>query len=164
MAEIRIRKRRRLRNKDIKSISEDITKVLDVDVFTDGDTVDLAESSDYELLFVNGKILGIIYDGKPFLTIRGVLTYRPKNRWVTVDMGAVPYVTKGADIMAPGIVDADLTICQGDLVWIRDEKNKVALAIGKSLMDGEDLILKDEGKSILNIHHVGDRLWKLEEP
>lgn len=164
MADIRIRKRRRLRSKDIKAYSEGIGSVLGVEVFSEDDPVDLAESSDFDLLFVRGSILGMIHGGRPFLTVRGLLEYKPELRQVTVDMGAVPFVTKGADIMAPGIIDSDPAIQAGELVWIRDERNKVPLAVGESLMGGEEMVGADSGKAILSIHHVGDRLWKHEEP
>ena len=39
-------------------------------------------------------------------------------------MGAVGFITKGADVMAPGITDADPMIQKDDLVWICDEKHR----------------------------------------
>jgi len=164
MAEIRIRKRRRLRSKDMRQMADTVAAALGKPTFGEEDAVDLANSTDYDLLFVNGRILGMILEDEPFLTVRGILQYRPEKRFVTVDMGAVPYVTNGADIMTPGIVDADRDISPGDLVWIRDVRNLVPLAIGRSLMDGTGLIESKEGKGVQNIHYVGDRLWKHEEP
>lgn len=164
MAEIRIRKRKRLRSKDAKQMAERLEEVLGKPAFGEDDAVDLANSSDYDLLFINGQILGMLLEDDPFLTVRGVLHYRPEKRHVTVDMGAVPFVTNGADIMTPGIVDADPEINPGDLVWIRDVRNLVPLAIGRSLLSGPELVAFKEGKGVLNLHHVGDRLWKHEDP
>ena len=163
MADIRIRKRKRMRGKDIKAISSELEEILGAPVFTEDDTVDIAESSDFDLLFVGNDILGLIIEGKPFLTVRGVIKYKPVKRFVTVDMGAVPFITNGADCMGPGIVEADASISAGDLVWIRDEKNKVPLAVGISERSGPELILKSAGKAIKNIHNVGDKLWKTGE-
>ena len=163
MADIRIRKRKRMRGKEIKAISSELEEMLGSPVFTEEDIVDIAESSDFDLLFVGNDIMGLVMGGKPFLTVRGVIKYRPAKRYVTVDMGAVPFITNGADCMGPGIVEADASISAGDLIWIRDEKNKVPLAIGISERSGEELIRKSPGKAIKNIHNVGDKLWKTGE-
>lgn len=163
MADIRIRKRKRMRSKDIKSLAEGLREAFGVDIITEDDPVDIAESTDFDLLFVGPDILGMVYEGKPFLTVRGLLKYRPEKRFVTVDMGAVPYVTNGADVMGPGIVDADPDIVEGDLVWIRDMKNMVPIAVGVALRDAAGLVSKDKGKAITTLHNVGDKLWKAGE-
>ena len=58
MAEIRIRKRKRMRAKDIKSLSDGLTSILQVPVFTENDPVDLAEGPDFNLIYVGNDILG----------------------------------------------------------------------------------------------------------
>ena len=163
MADIRIKKRKRMREKEVKALASQLSGLFGVDVFTEKDAVDLAESSDFDLIFVNNDILGLVYEDKPFLTVRGILKYKPERYAVTVDMGAVPYVTNGADVMGPGIVDADPEIKEGDLVWIRDVKNKVPLAVGVALRDGKGLSAKEKGKAIKTLHNVGDKLWKSGE-
>jgi PUA domain protein len=163
MSDIMIRKRKRMREKEIKALSKDLHDLFEVPVFDERDPVDIAESSDYNVIFVGQDILGLIYEGKPFLTIRGLLKYRPERRSVTVDMGAVPFVTNGADVMGPGITDADDNIAEGDLVWIKDIKNGAPLAIGMSLRSAADLKSKAGGKAIKTIHFVGDKLWKSGE-
>ena len=163
MADIMIRKRKRMRSKEVKALAVDLERTLGVPVFDGDDPVDMAESSEYDVIFVGPDILGLVYDGKPFLTIRGILAYRPVKRAVTVDMGAVPFVTNGADVMGPGITDADADIQEGDLVWIRDVKNGQPLAVGAALRSGEALLSKQSGKAIKTIHFVGDKLWKTGE-
>ena len=163
MADIMIRKRKRMRSKDVKSMSGELEEALGVPVFTEDDPVDMAESSDFNVIFVKGDILGMVVDGKPFLTVRGVLKYKPVKKFVTVDMGAVPFVTNGADIMGPGITDAEDSIQEGDLVWIRDVKNLVPLAIGVALRSAEEMKAKSGGKAIKSLHYVGDKLWKTGE-
>ena len=163
MADIMVRKRKRMREKEVKALREQFSEIFGVETFGEKDAVDMAESSEYNLIFVNNDILGLVYEGKPFLTVRGLLKYKPEARAVTVDMGAVPYVTNGADIMGPGIVDADPSIHEGDLVWIRDIKNRVPLAVGMALRNGNSLKSKEKGKAIKAIHNVGDKLWKTGE-
>ena len=163
MSDIMIRKRKRMRSKEIKSLSQKLEGMLGVPVFGESDAVDMAESSDFNVVFVGADILAVVVDGDPFLTVRGILKYKPVKRYVTVDMGAVPFVTNGADVMGPGIVDADPDIAEGDLVWIRDVKNQVPLAIGRSSRTGEALMKKEGGKAIKTIHYAGDKLWKTGE-
>ncbi|MCL2143486.1 MAG: RNA-binding protein [Methanomassiliicoccaceae archaeon] len=163
MADIMIRKRKRLRSKDVKSYSDEIERRLGIPSFTADDAVDLAESSEFNVIFVNGEILAMVYENITYLTIRGILKYRPQKGFVTVDMGAVPYVRNGADIMGPGIVDADPGIKKDDMVWIRDVKNLVPLATGIALADGEELKSGGKGKMIRTVHNVGDKLWKTDE-
>ncbi len=78
---------------------------------------------------------------------------------VVVDMGAVPYVCKGADVMAPGIVEVQGSFSEGDYVVVRDVNHRKALAIGTALAPSEEVRTKEKGKAILNIHYVGDKLW-----
>ncbi len=163
MADIRVKKRKRMREKEVKALASQLRDIFGTEVFTEKDAVDLAESSDFDLIFVNNDILGLIYEGKPFLTVRGILKYKPERCAVTVDMGAVPYVTNGADVMGPGIVEADPSLAEGDLVWIRDIKNKVPLAVGVALRDAAGLSAKEKGKAIKTLHNVGDKLWKSGE-
>jgi PUA domain protein len=78
-------------------------------------------------------------------------------------MGAVKFVYNGADVMAPGVVDADSSISQGDLAWVRDEKNLRPLAVGIALMNGDEMTSENVGKALESIHHVGDAIWQLDE-
>ena len=63
MSEIRIRKRKRMREKDAKSLALLIEEAAGTSVFED-EPVDIAESTDYKLIFVGGEILGLIYEEK----------------------------------------------------------------------------------------------------
>ena len=163
MPALRVRKRHRLRQKEIEGLSSQLDAALGASTFGVDDTVDKAETPDFEIVFVDGVPLAIVADGEAFLTVRGLLKYGAKNRYVTVDMGAVPFVANGADIMGPGVVDADPDIGVGDLVWIRDEKNLRPLAIGRASATAAEMRDKPKGKVVSSIHHVGDRLWLLDE-
>lgn len=160
---MRIRKRHRLKRKEIKRLSEEISSQIGVPVFSEEDVVDRGNAPDFDVIFVNGEILALVFEQKPFPTVRGVLKYGAKKRFVTVDMGAVGFVCNGADVMGPGIVDADAGIVEGDLIWIRDENNLKPLAIGRTLVQGEQLLAKNKGKAVESLHYVGDKLWKLDE-
>jgi len=164
LSEYRLRKRHRLRQKEIASLAGTLDSVLGTKTFSEGDVVDMAEGPDFEVIFVDGKILGFLPEGVPFLTVRGLLRYGATKRFVTVDMGAVKFVYNGADVMGPGIVSCDLSVAAGDLVWVRDVKNLIPLAIGRALLAGDAMASKAKGKSVQSIHHVGDKLWAMDEP
>ena len=101
------------------------------------------------------------YDNNILFNLRGLERYKPKEHFVVVDMGAVKFVTNGADVMAPGIVDADNDIVEGDQVWICDERNHKALGVGIALMSGEQMVQEKNGKAISLVHYVGDTLWNI---
>lgn len=159
---IRLKKRHRLRKKEIKAISEHFVSIFLKPCISVYETVDRADVGKFDVILVNGEILGMVLNDMPFLTVKGLLKYHPEKLYVTVDMGAVKFVYNGADVMAPGIVDADSGISSGDLVWIRDEKNLKPLAVGKALMDGSEMIHSNKGKAVISIHHVGDDIWNHE--
>ncbi len=152
-----------MREKEVRVLAEDLLVSTGISLFKVGDTVDVAESPEYEVIIVDNMIIGFIQDGKAFLTVRGLLKYPITKSFVTVDMGAIKFVINGADVMGPGIVDADIGIQTGDYVWVRDEKNKKPLAVGRALITGAEMREKKPGKAIKSILFVGDKLWKFDE-
>lgn len=161
--ELKPRKRHRLRRKEARRIADELERVLGCQVFSDSDSIEVGSLKTMDIFYVDGKILGLIIDGRPFLSVRGLLAYNPRKRYVTVDMGAVKFVYNGADIMAPGVVDADPSIAEGDLAWVRDERNLRPLAVGVALMSGKEMIARNRGKALQSLHYVGDSIWKLDE-
>lgn len=117
---------------------------------------------EYSLILVDGKPLLFEIEGHLFPTVRGALEMELQKRLVTVDKGAIRFVSNGADIMAPGVVEADPEIKEGDLVIIVEETHRKPLAIGRALMDGPQMVEADSGKAIKSITHVGDKLWNME--
>jgi len=157
------RKRKRIRRKEARKLAEEIRESWGDCPFSENNQVDIAESGDFQLIFSEGTIVGMIYDGKAFLTLRGILACNPTKKYATVDMGAVKFLYNGADVMAPGIVDADPEIKEGDAVWVREESHKRPLAVGIALMDGNAMKESKKGKAIKTLHYVGDKIWKFNE-
>jgi PUA domain protein len=153
-----IKSRHHLRSDDVREIESALADELGVDV--DGDQYELVEfeEDEYDLVLVDGDPLVLYVDDEPFLTVRGANAYEPTSHVVTVDAGAVQFVSDGADVMRPGITEADETIAEGDLVVIVEESHGKALAVGRAMVDGDDL-LGDSGKVIASLHHVGDDLY-----
>jgi len=78
---------------------------------------------------------------------------------VVVDMGAVPHVCNGANVMAPGIVRYEGEFGRGDFVVIVDMKYAKPLAVGEALCDINEARGVKQGVVVNNVHFVGDRLW-----
>jgi PUA domain protein len=83
-------------------------------------------------------------------------------RRVTINMGAVPHVAGGADVMAPGVTRADEIIALNEKVVVVDERHGKPLAIGIALVKGADM-KAPKGRVVKNVHHVGDEIWRLGE-
>ena len=79
---------------------------------------------------------------------------------LTVDMGAVPYICNGADVMAPGVVKINGKFKVDDLVVILDENFSKKIAICKVLYDSIFISEKKHGKVASNLHHVNDKYWE----
>jgi PUA domain protein len=161
MKELSVKRRSRLRSKEAREILAWIE---------DGFGMDLSGLMDLECGFVeddkayvaNGKVVAIETKDGLMPTIHGLMEHSPTRRWVTVDMGAVKYLANGADVMAPGIVEADPGIEAGDLVWVRDQKNLRPLCVGTALMDGGEMKAGRSGKAIRTLHHVGDPIFNIQ--
>jgi PUA domain protein len=121
--------------------------------------IEVNETEAAEIFIVHGKPFlarsgGMLF---PTLTSDEVLSLLPR---IVVDMGAVPYVCKGADVMAPGVVGIKGDFKENDLVLVVDERHGKPLAIGISLFDSQTMKNMKTGKIVKNVHYVGDQLWK----
>lgn len=163
MTEYKVRRRHRLRLKEIESLFSTIDDTMGTKTVTEKAIVDRAEAPGFDVLLIDNSLIAMVVEGVPFLTVRGILKYGATKRFVTVDMGAVRFVANGADVMGPGIVEVADSISEGDLVWVRDERNSRPLAIGRAVMSAEEMRTKPKGKAVLSIHHVGDKLWLIED-
>jgi PUA domain protein len=157
----KIKNRHKLKSKEIKQIIQTLKNRYSSDFFDIRSSVEMGNLEEFEIILVDNNICFMIIEDNIVFTLRGLYKYQPKEFFVIVDMGAVGFVTKGADIMAPGIIDADECIQENDYVWICDEKHKKPLAVGIALINGEEMKCKKTGKAIKNLHFVGDRLWNL---
>lgn len=166
MSEARLRGRTRLKRKEARELVEALRAACGACPFGEEDAVERGEVAGLVAYVVNNEPLALERDGQPFLTVKGLLRVPDAGKWVTVDMGAVKFVTNGADVMCPGIVEADAGIAPGAWVWVRDQKNKRPLAVGRALLSGAELArmgkAKEKGKGVETVHFVGDALWSLE--
>lgn len=78
---------------------------------------------------------------------------------VTVDMGAVEFICKGAKVMRPGITNFG-TFKKGDIVTIKDQLHGKVLGVGVALEASESAVTMSKGYVIENLHYVSDKMWQ----
>lgn len=102
------------------------------------------------------KILKVDEDYLPFLSEIKMLERFPT---VTVDMGAVKFMCKGANLMRPGI--KKFTEFEKDqIVCIVEESQHKFLAVGKALVSSSELETMEKGEIVNNMHYISDRFWE----
>jgi len=154
--EPKIHKRRMLRQKDSKALLKE-AKIFLGDILPEA--VEQAELDDgIRIYFLDGlpSIIQVNDTMIPTLTCP-CLDRLPS---AIVDMGAVPYVCNGADIMAPGIVEIRGEFEEGGLIVVRDVRHGKALAISSALFSSQNMRSVKKGKVLKNMHYVGDQLWR----
>lgn len=119
--------------------------------------VEVAEFEEKKVYFLDDRIEFIEDENGLYPYLGGsYLDYFPR---VVVDMGAIRFVCNGADVMAPGIVEADEFEVDA-LVVVRDVTHGKALAVGRAGKSSAEILSDRRGKVIKNLHYVGDKLWE----
>lgn len=156
-------KRHFLKEKETEKILQELSHKLNVEtkqLLGSKPHVELAEIQSTEIFVIKGKpILARLNDTlSPTLIFKEIFPFLPK---IIVDMGAVPHLCNGADVMAPGVVRIDGDFNENDILLIADERYEKPLAIGIALFDSQHTRKLTHGKVVKNVHYVGDKLWNL---
>ena len=151
-----------LKAKEAKLIIEDSSKKLNFDLealYGAKANVEVVDSDVGEIYLIEGKPI-LFKVGDTVLPTLLFSEYAAKAPKIVVDMGAIPYVCKGATVMAPGIVRVEGKFGKGDLVLIVDMKHGKALALGESLLDAETAKQTKKGPVVKTLHYVSDKIWE----
>lgn len=158
-----IKRRHFLRKRDSKQLVEELRTVIGNEaekLFKEN--IEVVKTDLGELYAENKVVLAFRIDGRLLPSLRALNNGLVHLPTVTVDMGAVPYVTNGADIMAPGITDISIGLKAGQIVAIVDERYGKSLAVGELLFDREEILQMKKGKAVRNLHYVNDEIWKVK--
>ncbi|MBW2968776.1 DUF1947 domain-containing protein [Candidatus Woesearchaeota archaeon] len=150
--------RKQLSKSEIKEINNKLKELYNLEeFFSKKDKIEI-EEEEHKIIKKQGKIYFFYHESKiiPVLKILADTNFLKK---ITVDMGAVKFVISGADIMRPGIVKIDERIKQNEIICIIDEKHSKPIAIGIALFNSSEMKKQEKGKSVQNLHYVGDELW-----
>lgn len=156
-------KRHFLKDKEVKQLDLQVSKVLHKklsEILGPRLNVELVSVPKADFFLINGRPLLMRIKGKliPTLRFNEALALLPK---IVVDMGAIPHVCNGADIMAPGIVEVEGSFDEGSFVVIVDINHKKPLAIGTANLNSLETLRGKQGKVVKNVHHVGNSMWEL---
>jgi PUA-domain protein len=83
---------------------------------------------------------------------------------IIVDMGAIPHVCNGADIMRPGIRTINGKFESGAVLVVKDIKFGKSIGICVAEVSSEAMQGMKKGKAARNVHYVGDAFWKAMKP
>ena len=115
--------------------------------------------TDNEIIITGTDITAIMVGNNilPFLNETTILKKFPN---VVVDMGAIQFVCKGANIMRPGIKEFS-DFQKGDVVCVIEESQQKFLAVGIAKMSSDELKEAKKGEVIKNIHYISDNFWEV---
>ncbi|RLF95734.1 RNA-binding protein [Thermococci archaeon] len=161
--EWKIKKRHSLKKSEIKKLKEYIKENLGEDLVLDGEYEKCELSNRWKIVLVDKIPSFLVLKDMIIPSLKIVMERNIKDfkNYVVIDMGAVPYIANGADVMAPGIVEIG-EFEKNKFVFVGDEKNGKILSIGISLSGSKEISEKKEGKVIKTIHYVGDKFWNFE--
>ena len=110
-------------------------------------------------VIITGNGITAVKIGDDILPFLDDIQILEKFPYVTVDMGAIKFVCKGANVMRPGITKfSDFE--SGEIVCVIEESQKKFLAVGKAKMSSKELGEISKGEVIKNMHYVSDNFWE----
>ena len=140
-------------NQILKSVSaewrQELPKIKNLKVYFIDEHTQLMTGNEITVLKIKDSYL-------PFLDQTEVLEKFPN---VMVDMGAVKFMCKGANVMRPGIKKYT-EFSKGDVVCIVEESQHKFLAVGKAVTDSSELDDMKKGEVIKNLHYISDKCWE----
>jgi len=152
-----------LKTKESKALLRKASEKLKTDLgllFTDKVNVEVFETESAEIFLINAKPLLVKAEENIYPTLKFDEYFQTAPK-VVVDMGAVPYVCNGANIMAPGIKRYEGQFAKNDIVIVVDEKHRRSIAIGEILYDADNVKNVRQGTVVNNLYYVGDKTWNL---
>jgi len=150
-----------LKSKDAKQLKDVASAALKMDLdalFDSKAIVEVIESDVGEVYLLSGKPVLFKVEKRVLPTLL-FSEYSAKAPKIVVDMGAIPYICKGATVMAPGIMRVEGEFGVGDLALVVDMKHGKALAVGEALMDAATVRTTKKGPVVKTLHYVSDKVW-----
>ena len=113
-------------------------------------------------IIITGNEITAIKIGENILPFLDDIPILEKFPYVTVDMGAVKFVCKGANVMRPGIIKfSDFE--SGEIVCVIEESQNKFLAVGKAEMSSREAQDASKGEVIKNMHYISDDFWETKK-
>ena len=163
-----IKQRHFINKTQIRELKEEVLTHYDENflnqIFPKKCKIELILTEEGDILYAVNNILKLWKSKEGYIPVLTLLLNKQLDlKTVVVDMGAIRFVTNGADVMRPGITQIDPKIKKNDIIQIVDETHNRALAIGKAMFDAKGMESKTSGKVIKNLHTIKDSVWKFEK-
>lgn len=111
-------------------------------------------------ILISGKGITAIKTDNTYLPFLSEIELLQKFPKVTVDMGAVKFMCKGANVMRPGITNfTDFE--KNEIVCVIEESKNKFLAIGKSCVSSKEMETLTKGEILKNLHYISDKYWEI---
>lgn len=154
-----------LSKKDRKQLVKKLAELyphLDVSFI---DSVEIVVEDNIRLYIVNGIPAFIDIDGMliPHLKLLLRHGYREWLPYIVVDQGAVRPISRGADLMRPGIQEIPTEFERNSVVVIAEPSRQLPLAVHQSLYSSQEIAAMEKGRVTKKLHSLGDRFWKFAE-
>ena len=160
-----------LKNKDVRSLKETITKNMSnidtTELIGNGKgSVTLTKLADRTLLYsVNDVVLFFDVNARNqiYPTIFTLSKYPSALRQIIIHSPVSSFILRGADLMLPGL--ATISGLEGlevrEKVCIRIVGNPIPFAVGESICSYEGILTNNrKGRGFAILHVFGDELWK----
>ncbi|MFW6013678.1 MAG: PUA domain-containing protein [Nanoarchaeota archaeon] len=154
-------KKRRLRKSEIKELSSKLHQLYGTD-FDKKEELEEAIIGNIKTIMKDKTPIFFFYKDTPIPTLKKCIENCFLKK-IIVDMGAIKFVTSGADIMRPGITELDENIKPEEFAVVVDENNQKPLAIVRALYSGQKIKEMEKGKVLENIHYIGDDIWRIHQ-
>ena len=113
-------------------------------------------------VIITGNGITAIKIGENILPFLDDITVLEKFPYVKVDMGAIKFVCKGANVMRPGITKfSDFE--SGEIVCVIEESQNKFLAVGKAEISSKEAENTNKGEIIKNMHYISDDFWEAKK-
>ncbi len=153
--------KKQLSKSDVEKINQEISEQFGIpDFFGKKDRMMLADVN-HKLYVLRDDIPVFFYLENKLVPTLKILLQKQFLKQVVVDMGAVKFVSSGADVMRPGIVELDHAIKKEEIVVVVDQTHKKPLCVARALFSGEEMFRMAQGKVLKSLHWVGDPVWQL---
>ena len=162
---MQIKKRKILSKKEKKILLADLIQEYGEHISsTIGSSIELEEIKADENIFIakDRKIWFFYLNNKIIPSINFLRESNFELPEVVVDIGAIKFITNGADVMAPGVVSFSEEAEEGFIVVIKEEKAGSIIGVGISLINSQDFRKTRKGKVVKLLHHLKDAIWSFQ--
>ena len=113
-------------------------------------------------VIITGDGITAVKIGESILPFLDDIEVLEKFPYVKVDIGAIKFVCKGANVMRPGITKfSDFE--SGEIVCVIEESQNKFLAVGKAEMSSKEAEDASKGEVIKNMHYISDDFWETKK-